>query len=50
MEDENIVSEIKYYDKEGYIKVNKSNLSTILNGLLPPVGEKTFFNKCYSRY
>lgn len=33
MEDENIVSEIKYYDKEGYIKVNKSNLSTILNGV-----------------
>ena len=33
MEDENIVSEIKYYDKEEYIKVNKSNLSTILNGV-----------------
>lgn len=33
MKDENIVSEIKYYDKEGYIKVNKSNLSTVLNGV-----------------
>lgn len=33
MKDENIVGEIKYYDKEGYIKVNKSNLSTVLNGV-----------------
>ena len=33
MKDENIVGELKKYDKEGYIKVNKSNLSTILNGI-----------------
>jgi NitT/TauT family transport system permease protein len=28
----------------------KINISMTLIGLLPPVGEKTFFNKCYSRY
>lgn len=28
----------------------KINVSMSLIGLLPPVGEKTFFNKCYSRY
>ena len=28
----------------------KLNISMSLIGLLPPVGEKTFFNKCYSRY
>lgn len=28
----------------------KINISMSLIGLLPPVGEKTFFNKCYSRY
>ena len=28
----------------------KINISMCLIGLLPPVGEKTFFNKCYSRY
>ena len=28
----------------------KLNISMSLIGLLPPVGEKIFFNKCYSRY
>lgn len=28
----------------------KINLSMTFVGLLPPVGEKIFFNKCYSRY
>lgn len=28
----------------------KINISMSLIGLLPPVGEKNFFNKCYSRY
>ena len=28
----------------------KINISMSFIGLLPPVGEKTFFNKCYSRY
>lgn len=28
----------------------KINISMSLIGLLPPVGEKIFFNKCYSRY
>ena len=28
----------------------KINVSMSLIGLLPPVGEKIFFNKCYSRY
>jgi len=28
----------------------KINISMCLIGLLPPVGEKIFFNKCYSRY
>lgn len=28
----------------------KINISMTLIGLLPPVGEKIFFNKCYSRY
>ena len=28
----------------------KLNISMSLIGLLPPVGEKTFFNKCYSKY
>ncbi len=28
----------------------KINVSMTLIGLLPPVGEKIFFNKCYSRY
>ena len=28
----------------------KVNVSMTLIGLLPPVGEKIFFNKCYSRY
>ena len=28
----------------------KVNISMSLIGLLPPVGEKIFFNKCYSRY
>ncbi|MBR1416792.1 MAG: ABC transporter permease subunit [Bacilli bacterium] len=28
----------------------KLNISMTLIGLLPPVGEKIFFNKCYSRY
>ena len=32
------------------ISALKINVSMSLIGLLPPVGEKTFFNKCYSRY
>lgn len=32
------------------ISALKINISMSLIGLLPPVGEKTFFNKCYSRY
>ena len=32
------------------MNVIKVNISMSLIGLLPPVGEKTFFNKCYSRY
>lgn len=33
MKDENIIGEVKRYDDEGYIKINKGNLSTILNGI-----------------
>ena len=32
------------------ISALKINVSMSLIGLLPPVGEKNFFNKCYSRY
>lgn len=32
------------------IKTIKINISMNFIGLLPPVGEKIFFNKCYSRY
>ena len=32
------------------ISALKINVSMSLIGLLPPVGEKIFFNKCYSRY
>lgn len=32
------------------ISTLKLNISMCLIGLLPPVGEKIFFNKCYSRY
>ena len=32
------------------INALKINVSMSLVGLLPPVGEKIFFNKCYSRY
>ena len=32
------------------MNVIKLNISMSLIGLLPPVGEKIFFNKCYSRY
>lgn len=32
------------------INTFKVNISMSLIGLLPPVGEKIFFNKCYSRY
>lgn len=32
------------------ISTLKINISMSLIGLLPPVGEKIFFNKCYSRY
>ena len=32
------------------LSVVKINVSMNLIGLLPPVGEKIFFNKCYSRY
>ena len=35
-----------------YVIINslKINVGMSLVGLLPPVGEKIFFNKCYSRY
>ena len=32
------------------ISALKINVSMCLIGVLPPVGEKIFFNKCYSRY
>lgn len=35
---------------ETIISALKVNISMSLIGLLPPVGEKIFFNKCYSRY
>lgn len=35
---------------ENIFSTIKLNISMSLIGLLPPVGEKTFFNKCYSRY
>lgn len=38
------------HNKETIISSLKLNISMSLIGLLPPVGEKTFFNKCYSRY
>lgn len=38
------------YNKDNIYNTLKINLSMCLIGLLPPVGEKTFFNKCYSRY
>lgn len=37
-------------NKENIFNTLKINISMCLIGLLPPVGEKTFFNKCYSRY
>ena len=37
-------------NKKNIINCLKVNISMSLIGLLPPVGEKTFFNKCYSRY
>lgn len=37
-------------NKNVFINALKINISMSLIGLLPPVGEKTFFNKCYSRY
>lgn len=37
-------------NKETIISSIKLNISMSLIGLLPPVGEKIFFNKCYSRY
>lgn len=37
-------------NKNNIINCLKVNISMSLIGLLPPVGEKTFFNKCYSRY
>ena len=38
------------YNYKTIISALKINISMSLIGLLPPVGEKTFFNKCYSRY
>lgn len=37
-------------NKSTIINTLKINISMCLIGLLPPVGEKIFFNKCYSRY
>ena len=37
-------------NKKNIINCLKVNISMSLIGLLPPVGEKIFFNKCYSRY
>ena len=37
-------------NSKNIINCLKVNISMSLIGLLPPVGEKTFFNKCYSRY
>lgn len=37
-------------NKHIIIDALKINISMCLIGLLPPVGEKIFFNKCYSRY
>ena len=37
-------------NKKAIISTLKINMSMNFIGLLPPVGEKTFFNKCYSRY
>lgn len=37
-------------NKESIINTLKINIGMSLIGLLPPVGEKIFFNKCYSRY
>ena len=36
-------------NKKAIISTLKINMSMNFIGLLPPVGEKTFFNKCYSR-
>lgn len=33
MEEENIIAEIKKYDKDNYIKLSNSNLTTIINGI-----------------
>lgn len=38
------------YNYHVIINSLKINVGMSLVGLLPPVGEKTFFNKCYSRY
>ena len=38
------------YNLRVLASVLKINISMSLIGLLPPVGEKIFFNKCYSRY
>ncbi len=38
------------YNKETIYNTLKINLSMSFIGLLPLVGEKNFFNKCYSRY
>ena len=38
------------YNYNVIINSLKINVSMCLIGLLPPVGEKIFFNKCYSRY
>ncbi len=37
-------------NRKNIINALKINISMSLIGLLPPVGEKIFFNKCYSRY
>jgi len=37
-------------NKQTIVSALKINISLTFIGLLPPVGEKIFFNKCYSRY
>ena len=37
-------------NKNTIVSAAKINISMSMIGLLPPVGEKIFFNKCYSRY
>jgi len=37
-------------NKQTIVSALKINISLTFIGLVPPVGEKIFFNKCYSRY